>query len=290
MSNAKNNSLSCQMTCWIIAALIGLAAAIALMVVADWSFLQGIFIGLLLFVILGLLLGYLLCRPLPGPNESVAPTTPSTGPIRATSAATAASSTAGTTAEQSSAPSDSSAQAHASTSEPAPRAPSAQSEAAGEAAVSAGGTTNNGTGLKPSVPLPGQEELAARKGTWRYEPEAGDKANSGSIADYDGDGVLEGENEGKRPEALEGPRDGGADDLKRIKGIGPKLEKLCNSLGFYHFDQVAAWTSDEVAWVDANLEGFRGRVSRDEWVKQAKLLASGEETEFSKRVDDGDVY
>lgn len=75
-----------------------------------------------------------------------------------------------------------------------------------------------------------------------------------------------------------------------IKGVGPKLEKLLNSMGFYHFDQVAAWTSNEVAWVDENLEGFKGRVSRDNWVAQAKTLASGGETEFSKKVEDGDVY
>jgi NADH-quinone oxidoreductase subunit E len=96
--------------------------------------------------------------------------------------------------------------------------------------------------------------------------------------------------EGKRPEALSAPRAGKADDLKRIKGIGPKLEKLCNSMGFYHFDQVAAWTEEEVSWVDRNLEGFKGRVSRDDWVEQAKLLAEGKETEFSARVKKGDVY
>ncbi len=96
--------------------------------------------------------------------------------------------------------------------------------------------------------------------------------------------------EGTRPEALDGPRGGTADDLKRIKGIGPKLEKLCNSLGFYHFDQIAAWSDEEVAWVDQNLEGFKGRVSRDKWVEQARLLAAGGETDFSKKVDDGDVY
>lgn len=118
---------------------------------------------------------------------------------------------------------------------------------------------------------------------------AGDGGDGGD-RDYDGDGVVEGKDEGTKPTTLAGPRDGGADDLKMIKGIGPKLEKLCNSLGFYHFDQIAAWSADEVAWVDANLEGFKGRVSRDEWVAQARTLASGGETEFSKRVEDGDVY
>lgn len=96
--------------------------------------------------------------------------------------------------------------------------------------------------------------------------------------------------EAARPAALDAPRAGGADDLKRIKGIGPKLEELCHSLGFYHFDQIANWTPAEIAWVDDNLEGFKGRVSRDTWVEQARLLAAGGDTEFSRKVDKGDVY
>lgn len=106
----------------------------------------------------------------------------------------------------------------------------------------------------------------------------------------EGDATAETPSAGKRPEALKGPIDGKADNLKEIKGIGPKLEKLCNSLGFYHFDQIAKWTPEEVAWVDDNLEGFKGRVTRDTWVAQAKILAAGGDTEFSKRVEDGDVY
>ena len=97
-------------------------------------------------------------------------------------------------------------------------------------------------------------------------------------------------NQGTKPKTLEAPLDGTADNLKKIKGVGPKLEQLCNRLGFWHFEQIANWTDDEVAWVDANLEGFKGRVTRDNWVEQAKLLAAGRATEFSKRVEDGDVY
>ncbi|WP_299725141.1 NADH-quinone oxidoreductase subunit E [uncultured Tateyamaria sp.] len=95
---------------------------------------------------------------------------------------------------------------------------------------------------------------------------------------------------GTKPAALEGARDGKADDLKMIKGVGPKLEALLNRLGFYHFDQIAEWSGDEVAWVDQNLEGFKGRVSRDNWVSQAKALASGAETEFSKRAKKDAIY
>ncbi|WP_415920892.1 NADH-quinone oxidoreductase subunit E [Tateyamaria sp. SN6-1] len=95
---------------------------------------------------------------------------------------------------------------------------------------------------------------------------------------------------GTKPATLDAARDGGPDNLKMIKGVGPKLEKLLHSLGFYHFDQVAAWTADELAWVDQNLAGFKGRASRDNWVTQAQALASGAETEFSQRAKKEGIY
>lgn len=80
--------------------------------------------------------------------------------------------------------------------------------------------------------------------------------------------------QGTKPEGLTAPRGGVADDLKEISGVGPAMENLLHDLGYYHFDQVAAWRESEVAWVDDNLEGFKGRVSRDNWVAQAKKLAN----------------
>ena len=91
------------------------------------------------------------------------------------------------------------------------------------------------------------------------------------------------------PETLTAARGGKADDLKQLKGVGPKLEQTLNELGFFHFDQVAAWGAAEIAWVDARLK-FKGRIERDGWVEQAGQLAKGEETDFSKRVKKGDVY
>lgn len=79
--------------------------------------------------------------------------------------------------------------------------------------------------------------------------------------------------EATKPEGLSAPRGGVADDLKEISGVGPKMENLLHTLGYYHFDQIAAWRASDVAWVDENLEGFKGRVSRDNWVPQAKKLA-----------------
>ena len=93
-----------------------------------------------------------------------------------------------------------------------------------------------------------------------------------------------------KPEMLSAARTGGPDDLKMIKGVGPKLESELHRMGVYHFDQVAAWRKKEVEWMDENLEGVRGRVSRDDWVKQATILAKGGTTEFSTRVKKGGVY
>ena len=90
------------------------------------------------------------------------------------------------------------------------------------------------------------------------------------------------------PALLSEARPGGADDLKLIRGVGPKLEATLHRMGVFHYDQIASWTDREVAWVDDNLEGFRGRVSRDEWVAQARVLAAGGSTEFSRRATEGE--
>ncbi|WP_323770115.1 NADH-quinone oxidoreductase subunit E [Antarctobacter sp.] len=118
--------------------------------------------------------------------------------------------------------------------------------------------------IQPSAVLAGQAELAARKGTWRYEAPETEAAPEAAAAEA---------TPGEKPAGLEAARDGKPDDLKEIKGVGPKLEKLLNTLGVFHFDQIAAWTDKELAWVDDNLEGFKGRATRDEWVSQARDLA-----------------
>ena len=93
---------------------------------------------------------------------------------------------------------------------------------------------------------------------------------------------------GQEPLLLSAPRNGIKDNLTRIKGIGVKIDETLNTIGIYHFDQIANWNSEHVVWVDKNI-AFPGRVEREQWVEQAKKLAAGEETEFSKRVDEGKV-
>jgi NADH-quinone oxidoreductase subunit E len=80
-----------------------------------------------------------------------------------------------------------------------------------------------------------------------------------------------------RPVQIDKPSD--PDDLKLISGVGPKLESTLNGLGIYQFTQVSAWTKAECDWVDNNLK-FKGRIERDDWVKQAKALAEGGVDEY----------
>jgi predicted flap endonuclease-1-like 5' DNA nuclease len=86
------------------------------------------------------------------------------------------------------------------------------------------------------------------------------------------------------PERLKAPRKGTADNLKDIEGIGPAMEKLVNSLGFYHFDQIASWSDADVALVDAEMKTFRGRITRDKWVSQAKIIVTEGLEAFRERA------
>lgn len=75
-----------------------------------------------------------------------------------------------------------------------------------------------------------------------------------------------------KPALLSEPRAGGKDDLKKIKGIGPKIETTLNELGVFHFDQIATWNKASIDWVNDYLS-FKGRVERENWVTQAKALS-----------------
>ena len=124
------------------------------------------------------------------------------------------------------------------------------------------------TGLKPAVVPAEEDTLRDGVGAWKYQGEAAPAA-SPAAATPAAD-VAETE-----PALLTAAREGGADDLKLIKGVGPKLEGVLNDMGIYHFDQIAAWTAAEVAWVDERLK-FKGRIERDGWIEQAKSLANGD--------------
>lgn len=80
------------------------------------------------------------------------------------------------------------------------------------------------------------------------------------------------------------------DDLKLIKGVGPKLEELLHENGVTQFSQIAAWDDAQVDHFAEVLGRMGGRIRSDDWVAQAQTLASGGETEFSARVEKGEVY
>ncbi len=82
---------------------------------------------------------------------------------------------------------------------------------------------------------------------------------------------VEGDSATGRPASLSAPSTGNKDDLKRISGVGPKIEKTLNGLGVYYFRQIAEWTDDEMNWVNGYLS-FKGRIQRDKWVDQCLNL------------------
>ncbi|MCQ0969692.1 50S ribosomal protein L21 [Paracoccus sp. TK19116] len=122
--------------------------------------------------------------------------------------------------------------------------------------------------------------IGARTGGAAYAAEQTDaapkkaapkKAAKAEAAPAEGDAKPVGTRPGN---LLDAPREGGADDLKLISGVGPKLEELLHQNGVYHFDQIAAWKKKEIEYMDDQLS-FSGRIDREDWIKQAKELAKG---------------
>ena len=106
------------------------------------------------------------------------------------------------------------------------------------------------------------ESVAPAETATAAEPEAAEQPPAAPAASQE-------ENAFARPE-------GEPDDLKKITGVGPVLEGKLNVLGITRFDQIAAFSPEEVARVD-DLLSFKGRVERDDWIGQAKQLAAASE-------------
>jgi predicted flap endonuclease-1-like 5' DNA nuclease len=80
----------------------------------------------------------------------------------------------------------------------------------------------------------------------------------------------------------------GPDDLKRIRGIGVLIEKRLYTLGVTAYEHIANWTAADIDRISQSLD-FKGRIERENWVEQARILGAGGHTEFSRRVDRGEV-
>jgi NADH-quinone oxidoreductase subunit E len=131
----------------------------------------------------------------------------------------------------------------------------------------------------PNAPAPANDQPPARlddaAAQARAEAEAARINATLATLPADATALQRADAVGTRPLALEAPRGSGADDLQRIKGVGPVNEKRLHELGVYHFDQIAAWGRSEIRWVGTYLS-FPGRIDREQWVVQAaKLAAAG---------------
>lgn len=82
-----------------------------------------------------------------------------------------------------------------------------------------------------------------------------------------------GSNDEAVPPLMLNAPEGRPDDLTRIKGIGPKLSSRLNELGVFHFKQIADWSEPQSRWVEDYLAS-KGRVSREQWVSQARVLSA----------------
>jgi len=254
-----------------ISALFGILAA----VVAGWAFeysgFGAIVIGLLVAAIVWIILwlGWTEPQSAAKPQQSAATPAPVAKASATAAAATTSAATAATAAVATM-------PAAAPVADVAPAAkPAAAKPAADKAAKPAAAKAAKPAVAKAAKPA---AEKAAKPAAAKAAKPAAPKAPKAPKAAP------------AKPEVLSKARDGGADDLKMIKGVGPVLEKALNASGVFHFDQVAAWKKADATWFDDNVKGANGRVIRDEWVKQAKILAKGGTTAFASKVKKGGVY
>lgn len=115
-------------------------------------------------------------------------------------------------------------------------------------------------------------------------PQAGAMAGIGEVIAVAAQDEVE-EVEAAQAEAAPPPEPAasGGDDLSRIKGLGPKLVVLLQSLGITRYEQIAGWSEEDIDRIDAQLGAFAGRIRRDSWVEQAKFLAGGDTAGFEAK-------
>jgi len=88
------------------------------------------------------------------------------------------------------------------------------------------------------------------------------------------DATIKKQEKGIKPITLSTPREGVADDLKKIEGIGLKIENGLYELGIFHYTQIAEWSADNITWIDTHF-AHQGRIAREEWIAQAQRLSEG---------------
>jgi predicted flap endonuclease-1-like 5' DNA nuclease len=224
---------------------------------------------LIIFFLVGCYLGYLLHRLFGG--QSAAPASRTEDPAAlATASADAEEPAASPLA--SAAPAAVSSKPAATVAPPAPK-PTVKARAPAKSRPSAAKPRPTAAKPRPSAAKPGP--ATAKPGPTAAKPRPATAKPGPTAAKSEPPAPSSAQPaEQDKPATLAAPRNGGKDDLKQIKGIGPKIETTLNGMGIYHFDQVAGWTSREIAWVDDYLS-FRGRINREKWVGQAKAFVTG---------------
>jgi predicted flap endonuclease-1-like 5' DNA nuclease len=148
-----------------------------------------------------------------------------------------------------------------------------------------------------------QAQILAKGGDTTYSREvdraaadepggAGDAEASKSARTTDLSGLRSVRSEALRGvEAHDGPREIGSagriavpSDLKRIRGVGVSIEKRLHAMGVTSYEHIANWTASDIDRISQSLD-FKGRIERENWVEQARILAAGGQTEFSRRFD-----
>ncbi len=292
MSNENEGGLfSCPVMCWIIGALLAVATYLILSGRFEVGMIVALILALGVFIVSGALLGRLFCRGVAtsthghtARHDQEIDATPE-AIVSADSSGSMVSGIPETASKTTSVGAAAAAAAGAATAASASKAKSAVAGAKPAAKPKAKAAAKPKT-KSASAASTGTEKATAKPAAKAATKPAAKKPATKTATKPARKPVAK---DGK-PEMLKKARASGADDLKQIKGVGPKMETMLNKMGVYHFDQVSGWRAQEVKWVDENLEGFKGRVSRDEWVKQAKVLAKGGKTEFSKKVAKGGVY
>jgi predicted flap endonuclease-1-like 5' DNA nuclease len=229
---------------WLIGAAAGLVAFAVLIVVGDFDFTPAAAIGIVVALLAGLILG------MPWGAGDKAPFEQASAPVAPVAT---------------------------------PRAAEAKPETIAASFVSAPQPVEADPVAKPAAAAkPAPKAKAAPKAAAKPKAAAAPKAEAKPKAEPKPKAAKPAKPAG--PERLTAPRKGKADDLKEIEGIGPALEKLVNSMGFYHFDQIAKWSDADVALVDAEMKTFKGRITRDKWVAQAKIIVTEGLEAFRERA------
>jgi predicted flap endonuclease-1-like 5' DNA nuclease len=144
------------------------------------------------------------------------------------------------------------------------------------------------TAVRPAKLADAIRETAANAAAQTGSPPRADLGALRSVRSEAYQGAAHGSVATPRIGAAKGLRGASAEDLKRIRGIGVLIEKKLNQMGIVAYEQIANWTAQEIDRISQSLD-FKGRIERENWVEQARILASGGTTEFSRRVDRGEV-